>query len=334
MEKPHTPLSDAARGNLARNIAKRYEYGWVWIAPRCVQDPTSIFYIYQGAYICFVYLYDIENKETWAKSDWFKYTYTLPELVAPAEVVFFTKHWEIVGTKKELCDEISGITSFDAEVLREPKEVQRCSVAKRMSWASRRIPPKLPDGETLEQDQAHCLIGIFHVPGLAVEDKRLKLAEAMLRLQHEVMKQYPEDLSIFAWEDRPHPVGVKNGLLAGSPSQFEVSRDVQVRRGQERIVEVPGHANTFLIQAPMVANMPEFKGKWILNCWHNSNPTTNIFISLNLVHVVPNEVELYRSDIPDMSHVENTVAGDMPYIGLLESEVYIRKDGSCFFLTP
>lgn len=91
--------------------------------------------------------------------------------------------------------------------------MQDASIAKRMSWASRRRT-------TREEDQAYSLIGLFDVnmPMLYGEGGR----RAFLRLQEEIMR-INEDQTIFAWMKDPHDQDARkkyHGLLADSPADF------------------------------------------------------------------------------------------------------------------
>jgi hypothetical protein len=91
------------------------------------------------------------------------------------------------------------------------------SIAKRMSWASRRET-------TRSEDIAYCLTGLFGVnmPLLYGEGEK-----AFIRLQEEILKR-SNDHSLFAWT-APKPNGVDKlelllgGLLASSPSHFRNS---------------------------------------------------------------------------------------------------------------
>jgi hypothetical protein len=67
--------------------------------------------------------------------------------------------------------------------------LERCNVAQRMSWASKREATRV-------EDIAYCLMGIFEVniPMLYGEGSK-----AFFRLQEEIMK-VSDDHTIFAWE--------------------------------------------------------------------------------------------------------------------------------------
>jgi hypothetical protein len=123
-------------------------------------------------------------------------------------VVFYNGKWETVGTKASLMGFISLIAGIDIEVL-VSKEPEEFSVAKRMSWASRRITTRI-------EDAAYSLLGIFGVnmPMLYGEGER-----AFIRLQEEIMK-HSDDQSIFAWADHKKDHERRRGLLATSPADF------------------------------------------------------------------------------------------------------------------
>lgn len=114
--------------------------------------------------------------------------WTLQELLAPTSVRFFAEDWKFIGTKDFLSDLLSRITGIDAATLKG-RPVREESIAKRMSWASKRVTTRV-------EDLAYCLIGIFGVnlPLLYGEGER-----AFIRLQEEIMKS-SDDQSLFAWE--------------------------------------------------------------------------------------------------------------------------------------
>ena len=161
-------------------------------------------------------------------SKWFTRGWTLQELLVPDHIYFIDRSWgKILGDKKALSDLIGRITQIDLIVLTESFEMhgrlrRHYSVAKRMSWASRRVC-------TRGEDVAYCLMGIFEVnmPLLYGEGK----AFAFRRLQLEIMKN-SNDESIFAWK-RYHLDGPMSswprygGILAKSPHDFRLSANIQ-----------------------------------------------------------------------------------------------------------
>jgi hypothetical protein len=160
-------------------------------------------------------------------SKWFTRGWTLQELLAPDHVYFIDRSWEnVLGDMKALSALIVKITRIDEGILTEHfrprhRRLHLCSVAKRMSWASRRVC-------TRGEDVAYSLMGIFKVnmPLLYGEGK----AVAFRRLQLEIMRN-SNDESIFAWKPyRDESVSAwprHGGILAGSPHDFRFSANIQ-----------------------------------------------------------------------------------------------------------
>jgi hypothetical protein len=122
------------------------------------------------------------------ESRWFKRGWTLQELIAPRDVVFFFADWTTIARKQHLNQILSKVTGIDKVVLLTRKEIWNRSVAQRMSWASGRVTTRV-------EDVAYCLLGIFgiNMPMLYGEGPK-----AFLRLQEEIIK-VSNDQSIFAW---------------------------------------------------------------------------------------------------------------------------------------
>ena len=99
--------------------------GWefVWIDTCCIDKSSSaelseainsMFRWYQRAEVCYAYLSDVDLQGT-AHLDssiihgsrWFTRGWTLQELLAPAVVVFYDKHWTEIGTKSIMQQELS-----------------------------------------------------------------------------------------------------------------------------------------------------------------------------------------------------------------------------------
>lgn len=197
-----------------------------------------MFHWYQNATICYVYLADVpscldssEIYDSIARSRWFTRGWTLQELLAPADIIFYSRDWKSLGTKLELLDVLSSITGIEEDFL-QGKELEYASISKRMSWAAKRKTSRV-------EDIAYCLFGIFAVnmPLIYGEGKK-----SFQRLQHELIKTYPYDHTLYAWGvvvDRPSllvpSVGELPswnqsdarrrllGALATSPRDFEFS---------------------------------------------------------------------------------------------------------------
>ncbi|PMD15037.1 hypothetical protein NA56DRAFT_355959 [Hyaloscypha hepaticicola] len=163
-------------------ISDDYEY--VWIDTCCIDKSSSaelseaihfMFQWYQNAGVCYAYVEDVQL-ENFGTSRWFTRGWTLQELLAPAEVIFFGSEWTRLGTKSDLANQIITVTRIDEKALLHQDQLKKKSVAQRMSWASRRETTRL-------EDAAYCLLGIFGVnmPLLYGEGKN-----AFFRLQEEL----------------------------------------------------------------------------------------------------------------------------------------------------
>jgi hypothetical protein len=196
---------------------------YAWVDTCCIDKSSSaelneainsMYKWYQGAKVCYAYLSDVSSSHlssddtSFRRSAWFSRGWTLQELTAPACVEFYNESWQKIGTKDHLKVTIFEITNIDVAMLAggDPDDF---SVAKRMSWASKRTT-------TRPEDRAYSLLGLFGVnmPMLYGEGDR-----AFIRLQEEIMK-HSDDQSMFAWK-RHGIFNWRSGLLAKSPSEFE-----------------------------------------------------------------------------------------------------------------
>ena len=166
------------------------------------------------------------------KSSWFTRGWTLQELLAPrkSKVLFFDANWNEIGSLPQLASDVSGITGIEESFMGRKQYISSTgrlitspyvSVAKRMSWVSRRQTSR-------EEDMAYCLLGLFDVNMALLYGEGAK--RAFYRLQIEIMKTM-DDESIFAWTSNQK----MSGMLADSPSFFansgNISRGVRSTRG-------------------------------------------------------------------------------------------------------
>jgi hypothetical protein len=132
-------------------------------------------------------------------------------------MLFFDSQWNQVGTKRDLCPQLSPITGIPVDILSHETVLSSVCVAHKMSWAANRETTRI-------EDMAYCLLGIFDVnmPLLYGEESK-----AFRRLQEEIMRT-TSDLSIFAWNVDPlsgdHRSRVYCGILAQSPAPFRPAR--------------------------------------------------------------------------------------------------------------
>ncbi|KAF2247258.1 HET-domain-containing protein, partial [Trematosphaeria pertusa] len=174
-----------------------YEYAWI---DTCCIDKTSsaelseainsMFAWYQRSQVCYAYLTDVDKtkNDNFMESRWWTRAWTLQELLASQDVIFYDNEWNRIGSKFELAAVISKKTGIDKETLREPEQMYLRSVAQRMSWASTRQATRI-------EDTAYSLLGIFDInmPLLYGEGKN-----AFVRLQQEILRN-SSDQSLFAW---------------------------------------------------------------------------------------------------------------------------------------
>ena len=184
--------------------ARAQGFHWAWADTCCVDRANSVefseatnavFAWYAGAGVCFAYLHDVGASEppagagsAFRRSAWFRRMWTLPELLAPRNMVFCANDWTALGTKAFFADVLAEITGIDVAVLTFSRPLSSVSVAERMSWASGREA-------TLVEDEAYALLGIFDVnmPTMYGEGRR-----AFQRLQEEIMRTSP-DQTLFVW---------------------------------------------------------------------------------------------------------------------------------------
>ncbi|KAJ8488633.1 hypothetical protein ONZ51_g3437 [Trametes cubensis] len=185
-------------------VARDAGYRYAWLDTACIDGTSSaelseainsMYDWYRYADVCYAYLADVglpanpdPLSEQFCKSAWFGRGWTLQELIAPNFVVFLSANWQVIGTKHSLAAAIEAVTHIDTPILTHQRSLDTVSVAKRMSWASRRKTTKV-------EDEAYCLLGIFgvHIPTIYGEG-----SHAFFRLQEEICKNI-SDQSIFAW---------------------------------------------------------------------------------------------------------------------------------------
>jgi hypothetical protein len=147
--------------------AKRKGYEYAWADTVCIDKNSSselseainsMYKWYERAQVCCVHLEDLFSDVTpptqteLAKCRWFTRGWTLQELIAPADIIFFNKDWKKIGTKNDFITEIANITGVDKSTL-SGLSFKRASIARRMSWVSKRKTSR-------PEDIAYCLLGI------------------------------------------------------------------------------------------------------------------------------------------------------------------------------
>jgi hypothetical protein len=186
------------------NEASKLGISHVWIDTCCIfkdssaelsESINSMFTWYKDAKICFAYMGDVagdqDTDDAFESSKWFTRGWTLQELIAPREVMFYRNDWSLIDVRSSLAARIAKITGIAGKLLSEWKldELHSFSVAARLSWASRRKT-------TRAEDRAYSLMGLFGVTMSTIYGEGE--VAAFFRLQTEIFRIYG-DHSIFAW---------------------------------------------------------------------------------------------------------------------------------------
>ncbi|TBU58344.1 heterokaryon incompatibility protein-domain-containing protein [Dichomitus squalens] len=214
---------------------------YLWIDSCCIDKTSSaelseainsMYEWYAQADICYAYLEDVDDDDdlsdplsSFRYSKWHSRGWTLQELIAPKSLLFLSRQWHPLGTKHSLAVIIEQVTGVDREILIHTKQLDQVSIAKRMSWASKRTTTRI-------EDEAYSLMGIFGVHMTTIYGER---QNAFRRLQEEILRRNP-DQSIFAWGGtlsrtfaehldyfRPEDM---SSLLAPSPKHFVFSGNI------------------------------------------------------------------------------------------------------------
>lgn len=183
---------------------------------------------YRQAKECYAFLDDVFNtRETlrgtimyglhsddFCHSRWFSRGWTLQELLAHSDVLFYDRRGDYLASRADHCEMISQATGIPQVYLVGKRQIRNASVARRMSWAANRKTTRV-------EDRAYSLLGLFDVnmPLLYGEENK-----AFLRLQLEII-QRSYDQSIFAWGFTSKVVSLY-GVLADTPASFKRCGDI------------------------------------------------------------------------------------------------------------
>ncbi len=105
-----------------------------------------MFQWYRDARICFAYLADVDSQnnsipeavveDQILKSEWFRRSWTLQEMLASSEMQFVDVNWRPLGSRGELAPVISRATKISPEYL---NDFRSASIAQKMSWMADRV---------------------------------------------------------------------------------------------------------------------------------------------------------------------------------------------------
>jgi len=212
---------------------------FLWVDTCCIdkgnhsevaRNIKSMYVYYEEAEVCYAYLADVHrwdhlyNKEGarsfWVKglfeeSEWFNRGWTLQELLAPANVVFFDRDWNCIGERAQLMSTISSTTGIPQNVLEGSRLVRDVDARDRMSWAIGRVT-------TRPQDKAYCLLGIL---GVSMEPNYEENVEmAFYRLQSAFTEAYPEYTTLFLEESGLYSMLFRRNVHSRVGSQSQENR--------------------------------------------------------------------------------------------------------------
>ena len=98
-----------------------------------------MFLWYQQAGMCFAYLGDIDAVQKWEQSEWWRRGWTLQELIAPRDVLFYTRSWQFIGSKIQYKKDIACFAGVPEPVLSSRRMYMHYTVAQKLSWAAGRV---------------------------------------------------------------------------------------------------------------------------------------------------------------------------------------------------
>ncbi|KAK4557116.1 hypothetical protein LTR86_006097 [Recurvomyces mirabilis] len=226
-----TDKAGYAKVRNAIQCAREDGFKLIWIDNCCINKDSSaelseaINSIAAGK--CYAYLEDVAYPEKvdvteieleFHTSRWFGRGWTLQELLAPRDLVFYDQEWRRIEDKVRMQTIVAKAARIRTDILTGQRLLSSASIAERMSWAAGRET-------TREEDKAYCLMGLFAVnmPMLYGEGDR-----AFQRLQEEIMK-VSDDHSLFAWMSKTLKPGELHGLLADSPDDFAFPEAPDIR---------------------------------------------------------------------------------------------------------
>ena len=228
-------------------------YEWIWVDTCCIDKRSSaelseainsMYRWYANAKVCYAYLHDVNDSsfptdkddKTYRKSngrpEWFSRGWTLQEMIAPRNLYFFNKDWQLIGDKERLARTLERITGVSEYTLTDGLDRNRPCVAQIISWAANRTTTRV-------EDRAYSLMGLLDVnmPMLYGEGKK-----AFHRLQLEIIRS-SNDQSIFAWGHDSENVRI-GSILADDPSFFGDCSDMELVNHGEFVKEFPEVSST------------------------------------------------------------------------------------------
>jgi hypothetical protein len=187
-------------------VARNYsEQGWVWVDSSCIDKSSSaelsesivsMFRWYQEATVCIAHLSDVTNKEDFRKARWFTRGWTLQELLAPKDVIFYNQNYSQKWTRNEVQCEIESITGIPRALLEGSIDLDNVRAEDVWTWSRDRKT-------TRPEDLAYCLLGLFGVSMAVIYGEGEK--NSFRRLRREILR---------AGKDRQEDTELRAAILA------------------------------------------------------------------------------------------------------------------------
>ncbi|KAK3704787.1 hypothetical protein LTR37_013618 [Vermiconidia calcicola] len=256
-------------------FARSRGLGWAWIDNCCVDKKSSAeltealnshFEWFRSATECYAHLSDVPSLSSgedavmlaFERSRWFTRAWTLPELIAPKEVIFLNKEWEIMGMKSSgplpqlrqasnglgagsqyvrgrserfLNRDIQDITGIPQRFL-EGEKLSRATVAERVSWARHRKSTRI-------EDLAYSLMGLFNVNMAPLYGEGTR---SFQRLQDEITYKIGEPRL-----RRVESPGLQRGRLSRSTARYQ-----EHEPASRFLPSVPRQADSETLEMPYV----------------------------------------------------------------------------------
>ncbi|KAI0015822.1 heterokaryon incompatibility protein-domain-containing protein [Xylariomycetidae sp. FL0641] len=268
-------------------VARKYGYKYIWNDTCCIDKTSSaelseainsMFRWYRRADVCFAFLSDVTTMSDLDSSAWFTRGWTLQELIAPDEVLFFNKNWNFITDRSSSLHQLEQTTGIDQKVLAHGQDPRQPDFS---------IALDFHNTEAEEDIRAILDVGLLDVnmPLLYGEGDK-----AFLRLQEEVIKRW-DDQSLLAWTRSGATYPTRYGL-ARKPAHFAGS-DIKLsptyggRLGTKEARQQNLHFSRQGLQASLYMYPEEKKhGPFygILDCTMGNNPLARPAILLERVH--------------------------------------------------
>ncbi|KAK7958654.1 hypothetical protein PG988_013502 [Apiospora saccharicola] len=214
--------------------AKEDHLDGLWVDTNCIDKTSSaelteainsMYAWYRDSTICYCYMADVPTASSsdddiltlFRESRWHTRGWTLQELLASRQIVFYSQSWTVIGTKDTLLSPISAVTGIEESCLAEATGQDRirfANISMKMSWVAKRKTTRV-------EDIAYCMLGIFDINMPLLYGEGMK---AFTRLQEEILRS-TNDHTIFCWAlDETVPAGWVS-ILAPTPQTFKDSAD-------------------------------------------------------------------------------------------------------------